>query len=228
MVEEVKAKGLASNPRVLEALMKVPRHLFVPREYIDMAYEDRPLPIGYGQTISAPGVVARIAELLDPQPGEKVLDVGTGSGYQAAVLAELVAPSEAPRESWGHVWSIEIIEELAEAAKSNLREAGYIDRVTVVVGDGSMGYEPEAPYHRIAVGAAAPRIPEPLVDQLTPGGRLVIPIGDRFVQKLTVVEKGGDGSVRVWSDIEVLFVPLTGRYGFREGGEGFEKSHLTL
>ena len=91
-----------------------------------------------------------------------------------------------------------------------------------------MGYEPEAPYNRIAVGAAAPRIPEPLVDQLAPGGRLVIPLGDRFVQKLTVVEKESDGSVRVWSDIEVLFVPLTGKYGFREGGEGYEKSYLTF
>ncbi len=213
MVEEIKARGMASNPRVLEALMKVPRHLFVPPEYADMAYEDRPLPIGYGQTISAPSVVARIAELLDPKPGERVLDVGTGSGYQAAVLAELVAPSGRPRSEWGHVWSIEIIEELAEIAKRNLEAAGYSDRVTVIVGDGSQGYPPEAPYHRIAVGAAAPRIPEPLIDQLADGGRLVLPVGDRFAQRLVVVEKRG-GRAEVKSDIEVIFVPLTGKYGF--------------
>jgi protein-L-isoaspartate(D-aspartate) O-methyltransferase len=221
MVREIAAKGLASNPRVLRALMKVPRHLFVPPEYVDMAYEDRPLPIGYGQTISAPGVVARIAELLDPQPGEKVLDVGAGSGYQAAVLAELVAPSDAPRESWGHVWSIEIIPELAETARANLEAAGYSDRVTVVVGDGSKGYPPAAPYMRIAVGAAAPEVPRPLIEQLAPGGRLVMPVGDSLSQRLVVVEKAADGSITTRSDIEVIFVPLVGDYGKREGEDKY-------
>ena len=186
----------------------------MPENLREYAYDDRPLPIGHGQTISAPSVVARMTELLDPRPGHRVLEVGTGSGYQAAVLAELVAPSDSPRSTWGHVWSIERIPELAEQARRNLEAAGYADRVTVVVGDGSKGYPPAAPYDRIIVTAAAPSVPPPLVEQLKPGGRLVAPVGDVWSQRLVVLEKDVRGRTRVREDIEVIFVPLVGEYGW--------------
>ncbi|MEB3859648.1 MAG: protein-L-isoaspartate(D-aspartate) O-methyltransferase [Desulfurococcales archaeon] len=218
MVARIAAQGMARSDKVLRAMMRVPRHLFVPPEYASEAYDEKPLPIGHGQTISAPGVVARIVELLDPSLGEKVLDVGTGSGYQAAVLAEIVAPSDSPRSRWGHVWSIERIPELAELARENLARAGYDDRVTVVVGDGSKGYQPAAPYKRIAVGAAAPEVPQPLVAQLEEGGRLVMPVGEALSQKLIVVEKMHGGRLVRREDIEVVFVPLVGEYGFKSKG----------
>ena len=197
-------------------MLRVPREEFVPEDLRIYAYEDRPLPIGYGQTISAPSIVAYMTELLDPDLGHRVLEVGTGSGYQAAVLAEIVAPREAPREAWGHVWSIERLRELAEYARRNLERTGYADRVTVVVGDGSRGYEPAAPYDRIIVTAAAPRIPEPLLEQLKPGGRMVIPVGSRYEQDLVLVEKTPAGETRVATTIPVLFVPLVGEYGWSE------------
>jgi len=214
LVEYLRAAGFLRSERVARALLRVPRELFVPPEYRSLAYEDRPLPIGYGQTVSAPSVVARMTELLDPRPGERVLEVGTGSGYQAAVLAELVAPSDWPPEGWGHVWSIERIPGLAERARRNLEAAGYAGRVTVVVGDGSRGYPPAAPYDAIIVTAAAPQVPPPLVEQLKPGGRLVAPVGDRWAQRLVVLRKGPGGRVEVEEDIEVLFVPLVGEYGW--------------
>ena len=213
LVSWLKRAGFLASAKVERALLAVPRELFVPEELRDMAYDDRPLPIGHGQTISAPSVVARMTELLDTDVGHRVLEVGTGSGYQAAVLAEIVAPTGAPRESWGHVWSIERIPELAEQARRNLERAGYSDRVTVVVGDGTLGYPEEAPYDRIMVTAAAPSIPPPLLEQLRVGGRLVAPVGDRWSQRLVVAEKA-PGGVETWEDIEVLFVPLLGRYGW--------------
>ncbi len=215
LVEALKAMGFIRSPKVERAMLAVPRELFVPSEYRAMAYDDRPLPIGHGQTISAPSVVARMTELLDPDVGDRVLEVGTGSGYQAAVLAEIVAPTGAPRESWGHVWSIERIPELAEWARGNLERAGYSDRVTVVVGDGSLGLPEHAPYDGIMVTAAAPSVPPPLLEQLRVGGRLVAPIGDRWAQRLVVVEKTPQG-VRVSEDIDVVFVPLVGRYGWSD------------
>ena len=213
LVSWLKRAGFLASAKVERALLAVPRELFVPEELRELAYDDRPLPIGHGQTISAPSVVARMTELLDPDVGHRVLEVGTGSGYQAAVLAEIVAPTGAPRESWGHVWSIERIPELAEQARRNLERAGYSDRVTVVVGDGTLGYPEEAPYDRIMVTAAAPSIPPPLLEQLRVGGRLVAPIGDRWSQRLVVAERTPRG-VETWEDIEVLFVPLIGRYGW--------------
>ena len=216
LVEELLRLGVIRSERVARALLRVPRHLFVPPDMAEAAYEDRPLPIGRGQTISAPSVVARMTELLNPQLGEKALEVGTGSGYQAAVLAELVAPSDAPRGSWGHVWSVERIPQLAGQARRNLEAAGYSERVTVVVGDGTRGYPPAAPYHRIIVTAAAPRVPEPLLDQLAPGGRLVAPVGPPTGQRIVVVEKAPNGTTRTWEDIEVLFVPLLGEHGYSE------------
>jgi len=215
-VERLRREGYIHSDKVYRAMLRVPRELFVPPELRPFAYLDRPLPIGRGQTISAPHIVAYMTELLDPDVGHRVLEVGTGSGYQAAVLAEIVAPSDAPREAWGHVWSIERIPELAERARENLARAGYADRVTVVVGDGTRGLPEHAPYDRIIVTAAAPRIPEPLVEQLAPGGRMVIPVGDSWDQRLKLVVKDEFGRVRVVDTLPVIFVPLVGEYGWDE------------
>ena len=207
LVEELERLGFIRSEKVKRAMLRVPREIFVPDPYKDMAYDDTPLPIGLGQTISAPSIVAYMIELLDPDKGMRALEVGLGSGYAAAVLAEVVAPSDAPKSEWGHVYGIEYHEDLARRAKENLRRAGYLDRVTVVVGDGSKGLPEHAPYDRILVSAAAPFIPEPLVEQLSDPGRMVIPVGEILGQRLYMVEKRG-GTVRVLPDIEVLFVPL--------------------
>ncbi len=200
---QIQARGV-DDPLVLAAMRKVPRHLFVPPDYEDSAYADRPLPIGYGQTISQPYMVAVMTQALKLQGDERVLEVGTGSGYQAAVLAEIV----------DHVVSIERIPELAERALKTLRSLGYMN-VEVVIGDGSKGYPARAPYDGIIVTAGAPEIPQVLVDQLADGGRLVIPVGDSFQQTLTRVTKKGEKV-----DIERLegciFVPLVGQYGWKE------------
>ncbi len=214
LVEELEILGYIRSEKVKRAMLRVPRELFVPPEYRDLAYEDRPLPIGYGQTISAPSIVAYMIELLDPDVGMKVLEVGAGSGYAAVVLAEIVAPSDRPRSEWGIVYAVERIPELAERARMNLERAGYADRVIVVVGDGTRGLPEYAPFDRILVSAASPRVPEPLVEQLAPGGRMVVPVGDYWVQRLYVVVKDEGGRVRSWPDIEVLFVPLIGEYGW--------------
>lgn len=193
------------SEKVYNAIKKVPRHLFVPERYKIEAYVDTPLPIGYGQTISAPHMVAIMCELLDLKEGEKVLEIGTGCGYHAAVTAEIVGKN-------GLVVSIERIPELAEIAKRNLSALGY-ENVLVIVGDGSLGYEPLAPYDKIYVTASAPEIPSPLLEQLKIGGKMVIPVGDSY-QLLYVVEK--DNGVRKWSWGAVRFVPLLGKYGFRD------------
>ena len=195
MVEtQIEARGVR-DPRVLAAMKKIPRHRFVPEALADDAYRDHPLPIGRGQTISQPYIVAVMTELLAPQPGEKVLEIGTGSGYQAAVLAELGA----------RVFSIEIVPELAESARRTLAENGY-GQVTVIQGDGWLGHAAEAPYDAILVTAAPERVPEELVKQLRVGGRMVLPVGDRS-QRLRVLEKTKDG-VRERDLFEVRFVPM--------------------
>ncbi|HDD36096.1 MAG TPA: protein-L-isoaspartate O-methyltransferase [Archaeoglobus veneficus] len=195
------------SDKVVEAMKKVPRHLFVPPAYRSEAYVDAPLPIGKGQTISAPHMVAIMCELLDLKKGDKVLEVGAGCGYHAAVVAEIVGKD-------GKVIAIERIPELAEMAKRNLETLGY-DNVLVVVGDGSKGYEKEAPYDKIYVTASAPKIPEPLIEQLKPGGKLVIPVGN-FTQHLYVVEKDENGNIKKKNWGAVRFVPLIGEYGFDE------------
>ncbi len=194
------------SDKVYRAMLKVPRHLFVPEKYKIEAYVDTPLPIGFGQTISAPHMVAIMCELLDLKEGDKVLEVGTGCGYHAAVVAEIVGKK-------GKVITIEVIPELAEMAKANLKALGY-DNVIVLVGDGSKGYEPEAPYDKIYVTAAAPEIPEPLVEQLKPGGKMVVPVGNT-VQWLYVIEKDKEGEIKKWNWGSVRFVPLKGEYGFK-------------
>jgi protein-L-isoaspartate(D-aspartate) O-methyltransferase len=190
------------DERVLAAMERVPRELFVPEELRSRAYDDAALPIGGGQTISQPYMVARICEALALRGHERVLDVGTGSGYQAAVLAELAT----------EVWSIERIPDLAAVARAALVAAGY-DRVRVHVGDGTLGLPEHAPYDAIAVAAAAPAVPSALYEQLVPRGRLVVPVGDRYGQELQVIVRSPEGPAVVHS-VPCRFVPLVGEEGF--------------
>jgi protein-L-isoaspartate(D-aspartate) O-methyltransferase len=188
---------------VLAAMERVPRELFVPEPERRRAYDDAALPLAHGQTISQPYMVGRIAEALATRPGELVLDVGTGSGYQAAVLAELGAD----------VVTIERIPELAERARESLGAAGY-DCVEVVVGDGTLGVPERAPFDAIAVAAAAPGLPETLYEQLRPRGRLVVPVGGQRAQRLEVIVRSPEGPAVVHS-VPCRFVPLVGEEGFR-------------
>ncbi|MDX1696661.1 MAG: protein-L-isoaspartate(D-aspartate) O-methyltransferase [Thiohalobacterales bacterium] len=190
------------DPRVMEAVKKVPREEFVPVESRGYAYENGPLPIGHGQTISQPYIVALMTDLLEPEPDHVVLEVGTGSGYQAAILSLLVE----------RVYSIEIVEPLARAARARLRRLGY-GNIEIRVADGYHGWAEHAPFDGIVVTAAAPVIPEPLVEQLKPGGRLVIPVGQPYsYQELMLVEKSEDSQVKTKDVLGVAFVPLTGKH----------------
>lgn len=203
--------GLApvEDDRVLDAMRAVPRHEFVPEPLRDRAYDNRPLPIGHDQTISQPYIVARMTELLELEPGEKVLEIGTGSGYQAAVLAEIT----------DSVFSIEIVGELARTARERLRRLGY-DDVRVRHGDGWAGWPEHAPFDAVAVTAAPEEIPPPLIEQLAPGGRMVIPVGSQLLgQTLTLVSKDEDGSVTREEISGVRFVP----FQRDEGGGGGER-----
>lgn len=188
------------DPKVMQVMGRVARHRFVPPERAPSAYDNRPLPIGHGQTISQPLIVALMTDLLQVQPDMTVLEIGTGSGYQAAVLAELVR----------QVYSIEIVEPLANEAATRLKTLGY-KNVTVRAGDGYQGWPAHAPFDRIIVTAAAPKVPPPLLAQLKSGGRMVIPVGESFdVQQLVVIEKSHDGTIRSRPALPVRFVPLTG------------------
>ena len=188
------------DPRVLEALRGVPRHMFVPDDLQASAYVNHPLPIGHGQTISQPYIVALMSDLIQPRAGDVVLEVGTGSGYQAAILARLVK----------QVYSLEIIEELAAQARVRLQRLGC-DNVEVRAGNGRFGWPEHAPYDSIMVTAAAPRIPPALIEQLKPGGILVMPVGSRYLgQELLVLEKDALGGLAERRVLPVAFVPLTG------------------
>jgi protein-L-isoaspartate(D-aspartate) O-methyltransferase len=200
MYAETRAEtGLAAMaPRVRAALGKVERHRLVPPEQANLAYRNHPLPIGHSQTISQPYIVALSTDLLVPEPGHVVLEVGTGSGYQAAVLAEIVK----------QVYTIEIVEPLGRAAESRLAALGY-KNVEVRIGDGYKGWPEKAPFDGIVVTAAAPRVPQVLVDQLKPGGRMVIPIGERWeVQQLLLIVRNADGTLQQKNVLPVRFVPL--------------------
>jgi protein-L-isoaspartate(D-aspartate) O-methyltransferase len=199
MVEtQIRRRGI-TNPAVLAAMERVPRHLFVPEEYIDLAYDDRPLPIGKEQTISQPYIVAYMTDALELSPTDRVLEIGLGSGYQAAVLAQLAA----------EVYSVEILPELARRTARVLAEAGYTN-IHVRVGDGRAGWPEEAPFNAIMATAAPPEIPQPLLEQLAPGGRMVIPIGT-VVQELKRIRRSPDGErYNVESLMGVRFVPMTG------------------
>jgi protein-L-isoaspartate(D-aspartate) O-methyltransferase len=206
MVEcQLRARGI-DDARVLDAMGAVPRELFVPDELRHRAYDDAALPIGADQTISQPYMVALICSLLELRGGEHVLDVGTGSGYQAAVLAALGA----------EVHSVELVPELAARAREAIRAAGYGDRVEVHVGDCTRGLPEEAPFAAIAVAAAAPELPQTLYDQLAARGRLVVPVGPRREQLLEVVVRSPEGPA-ILRTVPCRFVPLLGAEGFREG-----------
>lgn len=196
--EQIAARGV-SDPAVLRAMGRVQRHRFVPTVQMPFAYDDTPLPIGQGQTISQPYIVAVMTEMARVSPGDKVLEIGAGSGYQAAILAEVGA----------RVFTIEIVPALAASARALLESLGYAGRITVREGDGYRGWPEEAPFDAIVVTAAPPEVPPPLVEQLAPGGRLVAPVGDMF-QDLIVVEKAADGGVTRRSVLPVRFVPMTG------------------
>ena len=192
----------ALDPRVMAAIGRVPRHEFVPAAQRHHAYDNRPLSIGFGQTISQPYIVALMSDLIKPKAGDRVLELGTGSGYQAAILAELT----------GQVYSIEIIEELGKQAAGRLSRLGY-DNVTLRIGDGYYGWKEHAPFDAIVVTAAASHVPPPLVAQLKPGGLMIIPVGSRFLtQQLVLIEKGADGQLITRQILPVKFVPLTGEH----------------
>ncbi len=205
MVDEVRlfadlAGDASLRTDVLKTLDTVERHRFVPPAQVPFAYDNRPLPIGHGQTISQPYIVALMTGLLDPQPDDVVLEVGTGSGYQAAVLSGLVA----------RVYTIEIVEALARQAGARLQRLGY-DNVVAKLGDGYFGWADHAPFDSIIVTAAATHVPPPLIEQLKPGGRMVIPVGSQFTaQWLLLIEKGDDGEIVTRQIAPVRFVPLTG------------------
>ncbi len=195
--EQIEARGV-KNHRVLEAMRKVPRHLFIPEAYRNMAYEDTPVPIGEGQTISQPYIVAYMTEALKIQPTDRVLEVGTGSGYQAAILGELAA----------EVYTIEILPALGKRAAAVLAKLGY-ENVHVRIGDGYLGWPEEAPFDAIILTAAPPHIPEPLLQQLADGGRLIAPVGVDFQQLVLVRKK--QGQLTRENLLPVRFVPMTGQ-----------------
>lgn len=203
LIQNLSKRGISA--KVLRAMEHVPRHLFLPEKDRQYAYEDYPLSIGSGQTISAPHMVAIMCDLLDLRPGQKVLEVGGGSGYHAAVMAELVKPG-------GHVYTIERFQVLADSARTNLTSAGY-KGVSVVVKDGSQGLPEEAPFDRISVACSAPEIPPVLVEQLTVSGKMVIPIGSYFQELYLVTRTNGTKKEPKGG---VVFVPLVGKYGFGE------------
>ncbi|HYG63743.1 MAG TPA: protein-L-isoaspartate(D-aspartate) O-methyltransferase [Thermoanaerobaculia bacterium] len=205
MVEQVRERGVV-DPRVLAAMERVPRHLFVPRAQQGEAYDDKPLAIGWGQTISQPSIVGLMTSLLDVKPGDKVLEIGTGSGYQSAVLSRMGV----------EVYSIEILEPLGEQARKTLARLGY-GNVHLRIGDGYKGWPAEAPFDAILLTAAPPEIPKPLLDQLKRGGKMVVPVGT-FFQDLQVLTKHRDGSVEKKSVAAVRFVPMTGQAQERKGG----------
>jgi len=195
VTEQLKARGI-SDERVLNAMNKVPREEFVPPDSRAGSYEDGPLPIGYGQTISQPYIVAFMTEQLRLKPSDRVLEIGTGSGYQAAILAELMS----------EVYSIEIVEPLAKNAEATLRRLGY-ENVHVKIGDGYKGWPEAAPFDAIIVTCAPDKVPQPLVDQLKDDGRMVIPVGDRFAQELYLLEKK-NGQLKQSATLPVRFVPM--------------------
>ena len=198
---EFYAYNPVKDQKVLAAMRRVPRHRFVPAEYQDMAYQNSPLPIGHKQTISQPVIVAHMTELLDIQPDDRILEIGTGSGYQAAILGELCE----------HVFSMEIVEPLGRQALKLLDELGY-NQVQVRIGNGYLGWPEEAPFDKIIVTCAPDQIPQPLMDQLAPGGRMVIPVGGQFqTQYMVEVSKNQKGKISKKEHYPVRFVPMTGK-----------------
>ena len=216
LIDSLIKQDILRTPQVIKAMRSVPRTNFLPRDMQDYTSTDTPLPIGSGQTISAPHMVSIMNEALKLQVGNKVLEVGAGSGWHAATIAEIIAPKEAPRSEWGRIFTVEIVQALAETARKNIMNAGYGDRVSIINFDGSKGYPEKAPYDRIVVTASAPKVPKPLLDQLKENGILIVPVGSpTLFQSLLKITKQADGKISEENLGGVAFVPLTGEYGHK-------------
>jgi len=210
-------EGILHSERVIRAMSLVPREEFLPEEVKDEAYVDAPLPIGYGQTTSALHMTAMFCEYAELDLGERVLEIGGGCGYMSCVYAEVVAPSNQPKEKWGHVWSAEIIEGLARFAQENVRRCGYSERVDILHRDASLGLEEYSPYDAIIVTSAAPEIPQELIGQLRIDGYLLIPVGGIYhYQRLMRIRKDAEGHVCREELGGVAFVPMRGKAGWKE------------
>jgi len=206
LIEHIKSLGYLKSKALENALREIPRHLFVPQNMRELAYRDVPLLIGHNQTISQPSTVVAMTEALDVKSGQKVLEIGTGSGWQGAILAQLVGKN-------GFIYTVEIIHELVEFAKNNLKKAG-IENIMVIECDGSLGLAKYKPFDRIIVTAACPDVPKPLLKQLKINGIMVIPIGNIYLQEMYVIKKL-KGKIEKESIGSFMFVPLIGRYGFK-------------
>lgn len=212
MIQSLRRRGFLKSSEVVEAFRNVPREKFVPSRVREEAYADHPLSIGEGQTISAPSMIAIMLEVLDAEMGQRILEVGTGSGYNAALLDEIVG-------SEGKIYTIERLERIARTGRENLRRTGH-GEVEVVIGDGTKGYDEGAPWDRILVTACSPQVPDPLIDQLKVGGKVVAPVGSHFMsQTLTVVEKTGSAETEIHEYGTCAFVPLVGEYGWQDEKE---------
>jgi len=215
-VAMLQSEGILKTKEIIRALLTVPRAEFLPFEVKKYAYVDTPLPIGHGQTTSAIHMTAMFCEYSGMKAGQKILEVGGGCGYMSCVYAEIVAPSDMPRDLWGHVWSVEIVKELAEFAKRNVERTGYGDRVTMLHGDASEGLPEHAPYDVVIVTSAAPDVPKPMVDQLAPEGVLLIPVGGpHLYQELIRVRRLKDGTMKEEALSGVAFVPMRGKSGWK-------------
>lgn len=206
LIEKLKRHVLQSE-ELEEAMLRAPRELFVPEEFLDNAYEDHPLPIGFGQTVSQPFTVVVMTELLDVGPGHKILEIGAGSGWQAALLGHLVGPE-------GKVFTVEMNEELAVKAKENLDKTD-LKNIKIIWGDGTLGLEDMAPFDRVIITAATPKIPPPVIEQLKEGGKVVAPVGNMLRQQMILYEKTRFGLQKRRNLGNYRFVPLVGRHGFR-------------
>jgi protein-L-isoaspartate(D-aspartate) O-methyltransferase len=214
LVEKLKKQGVLKTEKIINAIRSVPRARFLPQDKQEYAAADVPLPLGFGQTISAPHMVCIMNEALNLQVGNKVLEVGAGSGWHAATISEIIAPKDVPRSEWGHVYTVEIVQSLAEQARKSVLNAGYGDRVTIINADGSKGYSEKSPFDRIIVTAAAPDIPKIMLGQLKSGGVMVVPVGKAALfQRLMRLTKAFDGNVHQENLGGVAFVPLTGEFG---------------
>jgi protein-L-isoaspartate(D-aspartate) O-methyltransferase len=210
LIERLWNQGYIKTDKVKKAMLKIPREEFVPLERRSYAYMDQPLPIGHGQTISAPHMVAILCEKLELTEGMNVLEIGTGFGYNAAVVSEIISPN-------GHVYSVERLKTLAKTAMENLERTGYSEGVTVIHGDGTLGYPEKAPYDRIYATASAPEVPEPLKKQLKIGGKLIVPVGVNLqFQELVCMERVAKKGFKTQKFGGVVFVPLIGEHGWPE------------
>jgi protein-L-isoaspartate(D-aspartate) O-methyltransferase len=210
LMESMKKDGFLTQKRVEEAIKDIPRHLFVPKHFIEKAYEDIPLPTKSYQTISQPRVVVRMTEWLDVKEGNKVLEIGCGSGWQSAIISRLAGD--------GKIYSIERLDELVEFAKKNHQKAG-VKNVEIILGDGTSGIPEKSPFDRIIITASCKKVPQPLLDQLSPDGLLVAPVGEPW-QSLTLLRKTSDGIKEEKKEFGYIFAPLIGKFGFKEKNPG--------